>query len=155
MSDKKSDDHLFRIPEGGDVFNEEKDRLAPRSSAHPFSHRHQQHNAGVANPLAKISNNPGLSVLAYCLASISMTVVNKYVVSGSAWNLNFLYLAIQVNLLFQNPPSLVCVFPNPSSSRLYAQEQLCSASKLVWLRTWPRSIRTRQSDVSLGNQDIC
>lgn len=46
--------------------------------------------------LAQIESNPGASILAYCFSSISMTVVNKYVVSGSSWNLNFLYLAIQV-----------------------------------------------------------
>jgi GDP-mannose transporter len=37
--------------------------------------------------------------LAYCLASISMTVTNKYCVSGANWNLNFFYLAIQVRIL--------------------------------------------------------
>jgi GDP-mannose transporter len=31
------------------------------------------------------------------LASISMTVTNKYCVSGANWNLNFFYLAIQVS----------------------------------------------------------
>lgn len=44
----------------------------------------------------QLENSPGAAVLAYCFSSISMTVVNKYVVSGSSWNLNFLYLAIQV-----------------------------------------------------------
>ncbi|CAK7232157.1 GDP-mannose transporter into the lumen of the Golgi [Sporothrix bragantina] len=47
-----------------------------------------------------IANSPGASVIAYCLASISMTVVNKYLVSGTYWNMNSLYLAFQ---------SLVCV----------------------------------------------
>jgi len=46
--------------------------------------------------LDKIDHSPGASILAYCLSSISMTVVNKYVVSGSYWNLNFFYLAVQV-----------------------------------------------------------
>ncbi|KAF9881678.1 putative gdp-mannose transporter protein [Colletotrichum karsti] len=45
--------------------------------------------------LSQLENNSGAAVLAYCFSSISMTVVNKYVVSGSSWNLNFLYLAIQ------------------------------------------------------------
>ncbi|KAL2812525.1 GDP-mannose transporter [Aspergillus granulosus] len=45
--------------------------------------------------LSQLENNPAAAVLAYCFSSISMTVVNKYVVSGSSWNLNFLYLAIQ------------------------------------------------------------
>lgn len=46
--------------------------------------------------LADIVDNGPVSVVAYCVSSISMTVVNKYVVSGSSWNLTFLYLAIQV-----------------------------------------------------------
>lgn len=45
---------------------------------------------------AQLENSSGAAVLAYCFSSISMTVVNKYVVSGSSWNLNFFYLAIQV-----------------------------------------------------------
>lgn len=49
----------------------------------------------------KIDHSPGASIMAYCLSSISMTVVNKYVVSGTYWNLNFFYLAVQVC-----PPSL-------------------------------------------------
>lgn len=49
--------------------------------------------------LSNITNNPSISILAYCLASISMTVTNKYCVSGANWNLNFLYLAIQVIVL--------------------------------------------------------
>lgn len=51
---------------------------------------------GLGSVLSRIENTPGAAVLAYCFSSISMTVVNKYVVSGSSWNLNFLYLAIQV-----------------------------------------------------------
>ncbi|KAK9780302.1 putative Golgi GDP-mannose transporter [Seiridium cardinale] len=50
---------------------------------------------GAPSPLGKLDNNPGASILAYCLSSISMTLINKYVVSGSSWNLHFFYLAIQ------------------------------------------------------------
>ncbi|KAH8653651.1 GDP-mannose transporter [Xylariales sp. PMI_506] len=50
--------------------------------------------------IQKFENSPGLSILAYCFASISMTVVNKYVVSGTSWNLNLFYLAVQ---------SIVCI----------------------------------------------
>lgn len=50
----------------------------------------------AANPaVSSFENSPPVSIAAYCMASISMTVVNKYVVSGEAWNLHFLYLAIQ------------------------------------------------------------
>lgn len=48
----------------------------------------------------KIDHSPGASIMAYCLSSISMTVVNKYVVSGTYWNLNFFYLAVQVCAFF-------------------------------------------------------
>lgn len=51
----------------------------------------------AAVPLSQIANNPTASIVSYCLASISMTVVNKYVVSGNDWNLMFLYLAVQVS----------------------------------------------------------
>ncbi|KAK2814485.1 hypothetical protein FQN49_008171, partial [Arthroderma sp. PD_2] len=53
---------------------------------------------GEGSILSRLENTPGAAVLAYCFSSISMTVVNKYVVSGSSWNLNFLYLAIQAVL---------------------------------------------------------
>lgn len=55
---------------------------------------------GMLAALAKLDNSPSASVMAFCLSSISMTVVNKYVVSGDHWNLNFFYLAVQ---------SLVCI----------------------------------------------
>lgn len=48
--------------------------------------------------LQSFQNSPPLSVIAYCLSSISMTVTNKYCVSGANWNLNFFYLAVQVCL---------------------------------------------------------
>lgn len=58
---------------------------------------HRPHiDSGMGSIFSQLENNPGAAVLAYCFSSISMTVVNKYVVSGSSWNLNFLYLAIQV-----------------------------------------------------------
>ncbi|KAH7009910.1 GDP-mannose transporter [Ilyonectria destructans] len=50
---------------------------------------------GISTSLSKLEHSPAASILAYCLSSISMTVVNKYVVSGVGWNLNFLYLAVQ------------------------------------------------------------
>jgi len=50
----------------------------------------------MANPSApSISNNPPMSILAYCGSSILMTVTNKYVLNSS-FNLNFFLLAVQV-----------------------------------------------------------
>ena len=42
-----------------------------------------------------MSNNPPMSILAYCGSSILMTVTNKYVLNSS-FNLNFFLLAVQV-----------------------------------------------------------
>ncbi|KAJ5826008.1 hypothetical protein N7474_003146 [Penicillium riverlandense] len=49
----------------------------------------------VTSFASTISSNSTASVLTYCMSSISMTLVNKYVVSGASWNLSFLYLATQ------------------------------------------------------------
>ncbi|EGW35168.1 GDP-mannose transporter into the lumen of the Golgi [Spathaspora passalidarum NRRL Y-27907] len=43
----------------------------------------------------RISNSGPISILAYCLSSILMTVTNKYVLSGFSFNLNFFLLAVQ------------------------------------------------------------
>lgn len=88
-SDKKSDDYYPQNAENG-----EKERFVTTSAN--FSSRSAPA-IQLPESISKISNSPGISVLAYCLSSISMTVVNKYVVSGSQWNLMFLYLAIQVS----------------------------------------------------------
>ncbi|KAL1858961.1 GDP-mannose transporter into the lumen of the Golgi [Diaporthe australafricana] len=93
-SDKKSDDFVLRMPERGDSFREEKDTFLERRPSHRISP------PGLHDKFAKVQNNPGVSILAYCLSSISMTVVNKYCVSGKNWNLNLFYLAIQ---------SIVCI----------------------------------------------
>ena len=43
-----------------------------------------------------VVDNPLISILTYCGSSILMTVANKYVVSGTNFNLNFFLLAVQV-----------------------------------------------------------
>lgn len=87
---KKTDD--FRAPESqigeGD---KENDTLMVESRSPATASA-----SGLSKSFSSIDNNGPLSVLAYCLSSISMTVVNKYVVSGDSWNLAFLYLAAQV-----------------------------------------------------------
>ncbi|KAI1448360.1 UDP-galactose transporter [Annulohypoxylon stygium] len=96
MSDKKNEDYVVRMPESGlrSPYGGEKDPFIPPRPSRAASH----HN--MSSSVAKIENSPAISILAYCLSSISMTVVNKYVVSGSEWNLNFFYLAVQ---------SIVCI----------------------------------------------
>lgn len=105
MSDKKNEDYTIRMPESGmrSPFGAEKDPFIPPRPARVATH------PGLNSKIAMIENNPGISIMAYCFSSISMTVVNKYVVSGSEWNMNFFYLAIQVNFFFLFP----FFFPSP------------------------------------------
>lgn len=88
MADKKSDDFVVRVPDTTGLANgADKGRFAsPRRPS-----------ASSASLLRSLESSGGISVLAYCLSSISMTLVNKYVVSGNSWNLHLLYLAIQVS----------------------------------------------------------
>lgn len=86
MSDKKNEDYELRSSES---FGGDKDGFLSRPPPRP--------RPALASPISKIDNSPGIAILAYCFSSISMTVVNKYVVSGQFWNLNFLYLAVQVS----------------------------------------------------------
>lgn len=90
MSNKKHED--VEMSELNDKDLEERESFIPK----PALHGPARVDGGAGGILSKLENNAGASVLAYCFSSISMTVVNKYVVSGSSWNLNFLYLAIQV-----------------------------------------------------------
>ncbi|KAI1304299.1 hypothetical protein F5Y03DRAFT_357944 [Xylaria venustula] len=96
MSDKKNEDYAIRMPDSGSrsPFGGEKDAFIPSRPSRVAPHN------SFSSQLAKFENNPTASIIAYCVASISMTVVNKYVVSGSEWNLNFFYLAVQ---------SIVCI----------------------------------------------
>lgn len=91
MSDKRNDDYVVPMP--GQSY-ELKGAASDTSSQRPTSQRSD----APARPASGFTNSPSASILGYCLASISMTVVNKYIVSGSDWNLMFLYLAIQVYL---------------------------------------------------------
>lgn len=96
MSNKKNEDIEMRAAEGGNDFGGEKDPFLGRRS--PVA-RSRNREPTFSAFLDKLNHSPGASILAYCLSSISMTVVNKYVVSGSEWNLNFFYLAVQVGRL--------------------------------------------------------
>ena len=93
MDDKKNEEYSIKMPD----YN---DRASP-SQREPFISRSPsgRNGSGSSMSLSSIQNSPPISILAYCLASISMTVTNKYCVSGANWNLNFFYLAIQVRSL--------------------------------------------------------
>ncbi|KAJ9300319.1 hypothetical protein DTO271G3_2436 [Paecilomyces variotii] len=84
--DKKRDDYTI-----------EMDKLDQGSKAFEAAPVHQTRST---HPSGSISNNPVLPVLAYCGSSILMTVMNKYVLSGLDFNLNFFLLCIQ---------SVVCI----------------------------------------------
>lgn len=98
MASKKDD--YYGVP-AQDEGHELDDMDAEHRPGSPYSpsllSRQESASSQPPSPLSSIANNPTASILGYCLASISMTVVNKYVVSGSDWNLMFLYLAIQVS----------------------------------------------------------
>lgn len=99
MSGRKKEDDVAPATEGNNFGEREDDSLMSQSVEKALP-------AAVTQSLSKMDNNGPLSVLAYCLSSISMTVVNKYVVSGDSWNLTFLYLAAQVSQGNIEPRSL-------------------------------------------------
>ncbi|GJN70119.1 GDP-mannose transporter into the lumen of the Golgi [Purpureocillium lilacinum] len=87
MADKKTDDFVVRVPDAAAGLNgaADKGRFSPPRRSSP----------AAPSWLKSVESSGGVSVIAYCLSSISMTLVNKYVVSGNSWNLHLLYLAIQ------------------------------------------------------------
>ncbi|KAL2848469.1 hypothetical protein BJY01DRAFT_211822 [Aspergillus pseudoustus] len=86
MSDsRKPDDYAIEM----EKLDQDKSFQGPPSPPQPRS--------SAANSVA---NNAVLSVLAYCGSSILMTVMNKYVLSGADFNLNFFLLCVQ---------SVVCI----------------------------------------------
>lgn len=91
MDDKKNEDYVVRMPD--ERFGD-KDAFMPRVS--PSRRSHNVTPVSIPQSISRLDSNPSISVAAYCLSSISMTVVNKYVVSGSYWNLTLFYLAVQV-----------------------------------------------------------
>ncbi|KAF2676726.1 UDP-galactose transporter [Lentithecium fluviatile CBS 122367] len=76
--DKKSDDYKIDMPAG-------KEFRAPSPVPRPAH----------TNKLHSVTENPILSIFAYCGSSILMTTTNKYVLSGVDYNLNFFLLAVQ------------------------------------------------------------
>lgn len=89
MSSSAKGDYVIQIPKSLHTDTDSKS-FAGYSSLVPSS---RPGNASTGPD--RTENSSVLSIVAYCLSSISMTVVNKYVVSGSSWNLTFFYLAIQ------------------------------------------------------------
>lgn len=69
------------LPRGGS--------LAMGATSHQQLNHHGGHNISEKT----------LALAAYCLSSIAMTIVNKYVLSGHKFHLNFFLLMMQVGLL--------------------------------------------------------
>lgn len=83
--DKKTDDYTIemgKLDQGNKGFEPPpppQPRSAPPSSS-------------------SLANHAALPVLAYCGSSILMTVMNKFVLSGTDFNLNFFLLCVQVSI---------------------------------------------------------
>lgn len=88
MTDKKNEDYVVQM--GNDNYDKNEKPSFQARSPPPAAY-----GSSPVSGLEQLEKSPPLSILAYCLSSISMTVVNKYVVSGSFWNLNFFYLTVQ------------------------------------------------------------
>jgi GDP-mannose transporter len=84
--DKKSDDYKIDMPERNDAFSR-----IPSPVSRP-----------IQRPQS-ITENPMFAIFAYCGSSIMMTVTNKYVLSGTGFNLNFFLLCVQVNSIPPQP----------------------------------------------------
>lgn len=93
MDDKKRDDYETELRNLNRSPSQKEPFLSPRPPV-----------TKAPSSMADITNNPALAILAYCLASISMTVVNKYCVSGPSWNLSFFLLCVQVRVSGGPPP---------------------------------------------------
>ena len=88
--DKKTDDYTIemgKLDQGNKNFEPSAPAPQARSPSGP-----------------SIASNPMFAVLSYCGSSILMTVMNKYVLSGTDFNLNFFLLCVQVRCDSSRPP---------------------------------------------------
>jgi GDP-mannose transporter len=85
--DKKRDDFAINI--GDREPSERFNAIPPRNIPAP--------SGGSSSNVFSPANQGTASILSYCASSILMTTTNKYVLSGSDYNLNFLLLAVQVS----------------------------------------------------------
>lgn len=123
---KKTDDYtveMSKLDQGSKNF-EPASVPAPRSS---FSS-------------GSLANNPILPVLAYCGSSILMTVMNKYVLSGLDFNLNFFLLCVQVRCFLDrsergcNSDASANCEPRPQSIVCVIAIQTCKALGIITFR---------------------
>ncbi len=102
MSDeKKRDQYDIELGEkNGKVFDASTPQPQPRFTPAPSS---------------ALSNNPIIPILSYCASSMLTTVTNKYVLSGTDYNLNFFLLCVQVCLSRLQNRSLMGMLTRPST----------------------------------------
>ncbi|KAI6814405.1 GDP-mannose transporter, partial [Hortaea werneckii] len=84
----------------GDLAIELDDRKSTFDAVPSRSHTPAMNGAANGGGAGSVTNNPAISILCYCGSSILMTVTNKYVLSGTGFNLNFFLLCVQ---------SVVCI----------------------------------------------
>lgn len=126
---KKDDDFVVSLPQDNE---HELQSLAAEN-------RSTRRDVGSDGALSQLTNSSSASILGYCLASISMTVVNKYVVSGEGWNLMFLYLGIQVS---QSPLLPLVHAPwrifswRTNADTCASHRQLCVCWQFCFARIW-------------------
>jgi GDP-mannose transporter len=87
----------------------------------------------IPAPSTSLSNNPVVPIISYCASSILMTVTNKYVLSGTDYNLNFFLLCVQVcvePLLASGDANLV----HPQSIVCVVAIQTCKSSGIITYR---------------------
>lgn len=94
-TDDKDSEAAIELLDQSSQPNDREDPLASSSSSAAAATAAPAMSSTAANGVV---NNPLFAVLAYCGSSILMTVTNKYVVSGTSWNLSFLLLAVQVRV---------------------------------------------------------
>jgi GDP-mannose transporter len=101
MDNKKNEDYAINMSDlkGRDESPSQREPFLAKSPSRSGGGGSSSVGSLVPSSLQSFQNSPPLSILAYCFASISMTVTNKYCVSGANWNLNFFYLAIQVRYI--------------------------------------------------------
>ena len=83
----------------GDLSIELDDRKPTFDAVPSRSHTPAMNGPGNGGGAASVTNNPAISILCYCGSSILMTVTNKYVLSGTGFNLNFFLLCVQVSII--------------------------------------------------------
>jgi len=87
---KKRDDLVIDLDEKRGYDQPSRSPMSPRTPMTPAP-------SGPAMPSGAVANNPIVPILSYCVSSIMMTVTNKFVLSGTGFNLNFFLLCVQVS----------------------------------------------------------